>query len=152
MGVIVAFDYVKWIARYPEFASVTQPVAQGYFDEASIYHANDGGGPIRTEAIQLALLNMVTAHLAKMNAVINGEPASDLVGRVSNATEGSVSVQADMGNVPAGSQAWWLQTKYGAGYWAATAAWRTANYRTPLVRAPALPWGVDFPLGYPFNR
>ncbi|MCG0994723.1 DUF4054 domain-containing protein [Acetobacter indonesiensis] len=50
-----------------------------------------------------------------------------LVGRISAARMGSVDVQTDAGPV-AGSQGWWLQTPYGAAYWAATAFLRTARY------------------------
>lgn len=50
-----------------------------------------------------------------------------LVGRITTARMGSLSVQADAGPV-AGSQAWWLQTPYGAAFWAATTSLRTALY------------------------
>ncbi|MCP1217085.1 DUF4054 domain-containing protein [Acetobacter orientalis] len=50
-----------------------------------------------------------------------------LVGRITTARMGSLSVQADVGPV-AGSQAWWLQTPYGAAFWAATTSLRTALY------------------------
>lgn len=133
MGVTVQFDYTKWVARYPEFASVSQPTAQAYFDEGTIYHANDGSGPVLTAAVQSTLLNMVTAHIAARYAARNGQQPSDLVGRVSDATEGTVSVSADMGDQP-GSAAWWQQTKYGADYWAATTQFRNFRYRVPVSR------------------
>ncbi|MFT9046701.1 DUF4054 domain-containing protein [Acetobacter orientalis] len=50
-----------------------------------------------------------------------------LVGRITTARMGSLSVQADVGPV-AGSQAWWLQTPYGAAFWAATTSLRIALY------------------------
>lgn len=50
-----------------------------------------------------------------------------LVGRITAARMGSLSVQADAGPV-AGSQAWWLQTPYGAAFWAATTSLRIALY------------------------
>ncbi|WP_281641381.1 DUF4054 domain-containing protein [Acetobacter orientalis] len=50
-----------------------------------------------------------------------------LVGRITTARMGSLSVQADAGPV-AGSQAWWLQTPYGAAFWAATTSLRIALY------------------------
>lgn len=144
MGVAVTFNYAKWVARYPEFASVSEPTAQAYFDEATIYLRNDGSGPTSSPTVQLTLLNMLTAHIAARYAVIDGKSASDLVGRISNATEGSVSVQADMDAVP-GTAAWYMQTKYGADFWNATAAYRTFRYR--LARgwwwgAGRAPWVV----------
>ena len=52
-----------------------------------------------------------------------------LVGRIDQATEGSVSVHADMGDTTAGSpsQPWYEQTTWGSMYWAMTAGVRTAR-------------------------
>lgn len=125
----VTFDYARWIARYPEFYSVTEDVAQAYFDEATVYHRNDGTGPVCNDTEQLALLGMITAHIAAQYATINGAAPSPLVGRISNASEGSVSVAVEgFNNIP-GTQQWWLTTKYGANYWAATAQFRGLRYR-----------------------
>lgn len=141
MGVVVQFDYQTWAARYPEFdqAVVTQPVAQSLFGEASIYNANDGGGPVTDSTLQLTLLNMLTAHLAFLyfgtRATTDAEgPAAEggdgpLVGRVSSASEGSVSVQTQ-NDYPPGTVQWFQQTKYGASWWAATAPYRTMRYLT----------------------
>ena len=129
MGVTVAFNYAQWIARYSEFTAVTEPVAQDYFNEATAYHRNDGGGPVPTAALQSTLLNMLTAHIAQLYLTANNQAQSQLVGRISNATEGSVSVQVEMpANMPAVS-AWFQQTKYGLSYWQATNGFRTARYR-----------------------
>src|SRR6266496_3563481 len=114
MGVIVTFSYEAWVARYPEFIGIPSGQAQAFFNEATLFHRNDGGGPVSTAAIQSTLLNMVTAHIAKRYITVNGQPASDLVGRITNASEGSVSVASEMGDVASGTKAWWMQTKYGA--------------------------------------
>lgn len=133
---IVTFNYATWIARYPEFAGVTQQVAQLYFDEATTYVRNDGGGPVSSSAILAVLLNTVTAHIAWLcstrdangNIVTGGAvQAPGLVGRVSSASEGSVSVSAE-NDYPAGSAQWWQQSKYGAAFWAMTAQYRTMRY------------------------
>jgi hypothetical protein len=128
MGAVATFDYAAWTVRYPEFSTVTQPQAQACFDEAGLYLANDGSGPVGDQARQSLLMNMLTAHIASINFGVNGEAPSPLVGRVSSATQGSVSVSADMPAVP-GTAAWFMTTKYGAAFWAATAAYRTAHYR-----------------------
>lgn len=132
MGIKVSFDYGGWIARYPEFALVNEPTANAYFAEAQIYHDNSGSPYGPTDAtVQLALLNMMTAHIAQRYAIIAGVAPSPLVGRISNASEGSVSVGVEGFNANApGSQAWFLQTKYGADYWFATTAYRTMHYVT----------------------
>lgn len=131
MGVVVTFNYAVWVARYPEFATVSQPLAQSYFDEASIYHANDGTGPVKTAAQQSTYLNMLTAHIAALNATVAGVAPSPLVGRITNASEGSVSVASDYPVTI--NNAWFAQTKYGAAYWQATAGYRTMRYRAGVV-------------------
>ncbi|MDE3023802.1 MAG: DUF4054 domain-containing protein, partial [Pseudomonadota bacterium] len=65
---------------------------------------------------------------------VNGQAASPLVGRINSATEGSVSVTADMGAVT-NTQAWYMQTKYGAAYWQASAPYRNFQYRTGSSRS-----------------
>lgn len=128
MGVTVTFDYDKWVKRYPEFNTVDDCTAQGYFDEACLYLRNDGGGPVGSESLQLTLLNMLTAHVAKLNATINGQAPSGLVGRITDASEGSVSVSVDKMTMSEAS-AWFMQTQYGAAFWQATRGFRTAVYR-----------------------
>ena len=126
---IAVFNYATWAARYPELAvSVNSALAGAYFSESCLYLNNTDASIVSDVNVRLTLLNMLTAHIAKMNAAINGQPASDLVGRISNATEGSVSVAAEMQMMP-GSAQWFNQTKYGAAYWQATAAYRTMRYR-----------------------
>lgn len=50
-----------------------------------------------------------------------------LVGRIISARMGSLAVQVEGGPV-SGSQAWWVQTPYGAAFWAATTSLRTGLY------------------------
>jgi hypothetical protein len=66
------------------------------------------------------------AHIAKLNAPIGGDPPSGLVGRISNASEGSVSVGVAYPEV-AGAE-WFNQTRYGAMFWQATKQYRMAQY------------------------
>ncbi len=134
MGVAVQFNYPAWIARYPEFAAVQPATAALYFAEASLYHRNDGTGPVTDASQQLALLNMATAHVAKLAQAASKE-GGGIVGRITDATQGSVSVSADYGTTISQQQAFWISTPYGASYWAATAAYRTAHYRAPPRRA-----------------
>ncbi|NKI68956.1 DUF4054 domain-containing protein [Collimonas pratensis] len=131
IGGVVAFDYTAWSVRYPELASsVAQPLAQQYFNEAQLYCDNTPCSPIRDASVggqRSMLLNMLTAHIAALNAPIGGQPSSSLVGRISNATEGSVSVATQM-DLPAGSPQWFAQSKYGIAFWQATSQYRTMHY------------------------
>ena len=130
MGAVASFDFAKWQASYPEFTGVTSGQAAAFFDRATIYLANDGSGPVSDAGKQLTLLNMLVAHIAALSVNADGTPKSPStpVGRVSSATEGSVSVSLDMGATP-GTAAWYQQTRYGAEFYAATAQYRTMKYR-----------------------
>ena len=149
IGDIVTFDYSTWILRYPEFTSnVSSPLAQLYFNEAAMYCDNSACGlvPNVTPSFQRAtFLNMLTAHIAALNApTVNPQnptqstPASPLVGRISNASEGSVSV-AVQNDYPPGTVQWYQSTKYGAAYWAASTAYRTMQYVPGCAPIPN-PW------------
>lgn len=143
MNSVVVFDYSAWAARYPELsASVAEPLAQQYFNEAQLYCDNTPCSIVRDLCMRATLLNMVTAHIAALNAPLNGQASSTLVGRISNATEGSVSVGTQM-DMPPGSAQWFNQTKYGAAFWQATAQFRAMRY-VPGPVPPVNPWGFGY--------
>ena len=76
---------------------------------------------------------MITAHIAQLNSGTAAQAASPLVGRITNATQGSVSVatSGDMGEPASGSAAWFQQTKYGAAYWQASMPYRKGGRYNP---------------------
>ena len=128
MGAVAVFDYNTWQLRYPEFKSVNSDLAQMYFDEATLYFKNDGSGPCGDPVRQLMYLNMLTAHIAKLNAIVNGQAPSGLVGQITDASEGSVSVTVKpLSERP--EDAWYNQTTYGAAFRRATAGYRLGHYR-----------------------
>jgi len=143
MDTPVQFSFVNWAARYPELAQVGQPTAQAMFNEAQLYCDNTTTSIIPNCAPaypRTTFLNMLTAHLVALNSALNGTPSSPLVGRISNATEGSVTV-ATQNDYPPGSAQWFQQSKYGAAFWAATAQYRTMHY-VPGPRGLGNPWGL----------
>ncbi len=126
MGVVI-FDPAAFKLRYPEFSSVDSALLQQYFTQATIYLDNTDFSRVSDLAVRAMLLNMLVAHIAFLYSGANGRSPSGLVGRIDSASEGSVSVHADMPGVTANS-AWYMQTKYGADYWNATAPFRTFQY------------------------
>jgi len=144
----VCFDYSLWQISYPEFnGSVSPGEAQMYFDTATLYLDSGPYSLVRNPRKRLTLLNMLVAHLAKLFQPMHGQPAPDLVGRVSTASEGSVSVSAVMPDDPNG--AWFLQTKYGAAFWTATAVYRTFRYTSgPQPYLGVGPYGGYYGRGY----
>lgn len=120
---VVTFDPAAFQSAFPEFASTSAATLTQYFNEAAaLYLNNTDGSPIQDATQRGFLFNYLVAHLAALR-----DPNRVLVGRLTQASEGSVSVAADMGAVP-GKAAWFMQTKYGAAYWQATAQYRTFHY------------------------
>jgi len=134
----VTFDFNTWIATVPTFANCSPEQGQAWFNRASIICTNNTCNPAFADGNLPTLLYLLTSHIgwleaprdAQGNPAVTGSPASPIVGRVNSASEGSVSVGADMGDANAGSpsQAWYLQTKWGAEYWYATTKFREALY------------------------
>lgn len=149
MGYAAPPNFEQWIARYPEFAEVEQATYDLYFAEAGLFCRNDGSGPVTTAAAQSVLMQMLTAHIAALYSQSQGDPdpgsakdANTPVGRISDATQGSVSVRTDWPSSADASamEKWLSQTKYGAEYWAATLVFRQMRYRPGCFYA--LPGGI----------
>lgn len=132
---IAAFDYSAWATRYPELAgAVSDVLAASLFAEAGLYLDNTDASIVADPGIRLILLNMIVAHLAVMGGALNGGVPTGQVGRVSSASEGSVSVSLDTG-LSAGTAAWWSLTAYGFNFWAATKRYRMMHYRPAPCQA-----------------
>ena len=121
---VVTFIYQTWVDQYPVLgASVGAGQAQGFFDMACLYLDNSPCSfvPVPPRA---TILYMMTSHIATIM-----DPNNPLVGRINQASEGSVSVSVDM---PAPmSAAWFNMTKYGAMAWQALTPYRSGLYIAP---------------------
>ena len=124
-----------WSLLFPELASyVTQAQASGFFQTAGFFCDNSGSGQVVGGAPYYQLdtfLNYITAHLAKLYASPPGTPPSPLVGRISQATEGSVSVVSELVANPSDQMAFFMQTQYGLTYWTMSQQFRTGFYVPP---------------------
>lgn len=125
MGAVATFNYSTWVARYPELSQVQPAQAQAYFEEAGLYHNNNGGGRVSNVTTQLLLMNMVTAHIAFLNAPdsMGNAPNAKVVGKLQSGGQGSVNVT--VAYEATNPEQWYAQSQYGASYWAATAIYRT---------------------------
>ena len=121
----VTFDPVAFKARYPEFAAVADPLLQACFDEAGLYLSNSDK-PVANETRRLVLFNMLTAHIAFIGGALSADSMPRPVGRLSQASEGSVSAAFE--NLAPGSAAWFQQSQYGAAFWQATTSLRGFRY------------------------
>ena len=124
---VVTFDPAAFKERYPEFDSVSDSLLTDFFNEATLVLENTRRSLVKDVTERRLLLWMLTAHLTQLFQGANGQGSNGLVGRVSSASEGTVSVSADMGPTSAAS-AWYWQTQYGAAYWNATAKYRQMRY------------------------
>ena len=136
---VVVFDPASFIARFPEFATVNADALTAYFNESTLVLDNSDASMVQQIEQRTPLLWLLTAHLAALCSGVNGQTPAQLVGRINNASEGSVSVATDYGTQPA-TAAWYTQTKYGAQYWQMTASIRAMHY------VPGFPQAHPYPL------
>lgn len=132
---VVIWDQAAFLERYPEFQDTIAKFPRAgmeCFEEAGLFLNNTDSSIVPAPTPRARLLGMLTAHIMALNFGVNGQAPSGVVGRVTSATEGSVSVTADMG--PSSSnKAWFEQTQYGASYYRAVAPYRTARYVPPVI-------------------
>ena len=131
MGVVV-FDAAAFKIRYPEFSAVPDLRLSAFFNDATLYLSNANNSPVQNITRRAQLLNMITAHVASLGGALAAAGQPSPVGRVSSATEGSVTVALEYA-VP-GSAAWYVQTQYGAAFWQATSSLRGFRYRPQPTR------------------
>ncbi len=124
----VTFNAAAFKARYPEFAAVGDPLLGEYFKEADLYLSNADNSPVQNVERRGVLLNMITAHLAALGGVLSADGMPRPVGRVSQASEGSVSASFEDVAATPGSGVWFRQTQYGAAFWQATSSLRGFRY------------------------
>ena len=122
----VVFDPTAFKARYPEFAAVPDATLTACFMEAGLYLSNADNSPVQNLTRRATIFNMLTAHVAYLGGLLSADGMPRPVGRVSQASEGSVS--AGFEYLAPGSAAWFSQTQYGASYWAATSSLRGMRY------------------------
>ena len=122
----VVFDPAAFKARYPEFAAVADPTLAACFDEAGLYLSNADNSPVQNLTRRATLFNMLTAHVAYLGGLLSADGMPRPVGRVSQASEGSVSAAVE--GPPPGSAQWFQQSQYGAAFWQATSGLRGMRY------------------------
>jgi hypothetical protein len=120
---VVVFDFATWALVYPQLAAQGPVVAGEWFKGAEVILNNTDVSWVQAIPERTFLLNLLTAHIGTL---FQAGASGGLVGRISSATQGSVTVSSDYAAPEAAS--WFLQTPYGALYWQATAQYRTFQY------------------------
>lgn len=123
----VVFNPVAFKARYPEFTAVANVTLGAYFAEATLYLSNADNSPVQDIPRRTLLLNMLIAHIGSLGGALTADGMPAPVGRVSQASEGTVS--AGFEYMTPGTHSWFTQTAYGAAFWQATSSLRSFRYR-----------------------
>lgn len=128
---IVVFDPAAFVADFPAFATVSTSALTFNFNLATLQLNNSYCSIVQDEPTRAQLLNLLTAHITALLNGVNGESPTGVVGRISSATQGSVSVQTEFKS-DSEAASYFNQTQWGATFWRATAIYRTARYVPPL--------------------
>ena len=156
----VVFSFPMFTATFPEFSQLTPIQGQAYFNQATLICGNQCSNPMYGDGVLEPALYVLTAHFAWLlcpkdpngNPAATGIVASQLVGRIGSASEGSISAGAEYATWDQNTISAFLnQTKYGAQYAAVTSQYRTARYVARPTRVingtyPALFGPVGTPL------
>lgn len=119
----VVFDKARFQTAYPEVRAADAQLEM-WFAQAESLLDNTSRSIVKKPEEREMLLFLLVRHFA---ALAERAAQGGLVGRIASASEGSVSVSADMG-AAIGNAAWYLQTPYGATYWQLTAKYRRFRY------------------------
>lgn len=119
----VVFDKARFQTAYPEVRAADAQLEMWFTQAESLLDNTDRSIVKKPEEREM-LLFLLVRHFA---ALAERAAQGGLVGRIASASEGSVSVSADMG-AAIGNAAWYLQTPYGATFWQLTAKYRRFRY------------------------
>jgi hypothetical protein len=113
MGIVVTFNATNFQAMFPQFNTVSDAILTNFvLPFAQQIVRNDGGGPVSDAVSQANLLNLAVAHICALLWGVNGQAPTPLVGRLTNATQGSVSLATEFTGYQ--NDAWYNQTPWGA--------------------------------------
>ena len=132
MSGVVVFDPVEFRALYPTIQA-TDDQLEMYFEMAETFLDNTKCSVVKDLGARKRLLYLLVAHIATLTG--QAEKGNNVVGRVSSATEGTVSIGLDYGTM-GNNERWYLQTPWGAMYWQLTKKYRSAVYRLGLRPMP----------------
>lgn len=134
---VVVFVAADFRIAYPQFAVTPPTDAQLslYFNLATLILNNSCASVVSDANARERLLNLLVAHIAALIPLATvaggGGAGAGLVGGLTQATEGSVSVSAAWLSKVSQSMAWFIQTPYGQLFWQLTSPFRSFRYVPP---------------------
>ena len=132
----VVFDPSVFKTLYPAFATVPTAALNFNFAQAQLMLNNSCCSAVPDAPTRELLLGLLTAHITALLNGVNGQAPSGVVGRISDAAQGSVNVSTELATAPVTSMtvAYLQQTQWGLQFLAATAQYRTMQYAAPPPR------------------
>ncbi len=127
----VVFDSTEFLAMFPQFSTVLVAALTANFNLACQLLDNTAASIVQDAPTRQYYLYLLTAHITQLLNGVNGSPPSGIVGRISSATQGSITVQSEWAAAMGNAEAYFVQTIFGATFWQATATYRTAHYVPP---------------------
>lgn len=132
MSGVVVFDPAEFKLLYPSITATDEQLEM-YFAMAETFLDNTECSIVKDLDARKTMLYLLVAHIALLSQQAeNGNP---VVGRISNATEGTVSIGLDYGTM-GNNERWYLQTPWGAMYWQLTKKYRSMVYRLGIAPMP----------------
>ena len=132
MSGVVVFDPAEFRLLYPSITATDEQLGM-YFSMAETFLDNTECSVVKDLDARKTMLYLLVAHIALLSQQAeNGNP---VVGRISNATEGTVSVGLDYGTM-GNNERWYLQTPRGAMYWQMSKKYRSMVYRLGIAPMP----------------
>ena len=133
---VVEFVPDDFRALYPQFTDppTTDAMLQFYFDLATLILNNACTSAVSNAEQRERLLNLLVAHIATLTPIAPAAGAgsgSQMVGPISSASEGTVSVSSGFAAQVSQNAAWYAQTQYGFLFWQLTAPYRAFRYVAP---------------------
>lgn len=130
MDGVVVFDPAEFRDLYPSVKG-TDAQLEMHFKFAVWLLGNNECSLVKDLDMRKHFLYLLVAHMATLDQ--RTEEGNSVVGRVSSATEGTVSIGLDYGEMNDNAR-WYLQTPYGAKYWQMMKQFRSMLYL--LGKAP----------------
>lgn len=131
---VVEFDPAAFRALFPQFVDppYTDGILEMYFALATLILSNSCGSVVSDGTQRERLLNLLVAHLAVITP-LTGAASPGIVGPISSASEGSVTVSSGFAATVARNAAWFAQTQFGFTFWQLTAPYRSMRYVAPCT-------------------
>ena len=144
MSNIFVFDPALFKMVYPQFANIPDELLVFFFEKAESTILDNSENACVPLKERKQLFYLLIAHFADLqNRIADGN--GGLVGNITSASEGSVSIGVQTLQSNSAMGQWLNQTPYGAEYWVLTARYRTALYIIENLAMPVARYNLPYP-------